>query len=97
MATLCTVVGVGNNPWLAYWCRPLIIRTLAVATEPEGPGRLLVRLDAVARPPRISDARGGRRHANGRVRSYRMTARDVACRVGGLIACGLPERFPTNA
>ena len=97
MTTLCTVVAVGNNAWLPDWCRLLIIRTLATATEPEGPGLLLVRSDAVARPPRISDARGDRRHADGGVRSHHMTARDVACRVGGLIACGLPQRFPTSA
>ena len=93
---MCTVVAVGNNAWLADWYRLLIIRTLAIATEPEDPGRLLVKAGGV-RPLRISDARGGRRHANGGLRSYRMTAREVACRAGGLIACGLPERFPTNA
>ena len=96
-ATLCTVVAVGNNAWLADWCRLLIIRTSAVATEPEDPERLLVKAGAGARPLRISDARGGRRHAHGGLRSYRMTAREVACRAGRLIACGLPERFPTNA
>ena len=59
MATLCTVVAVGNNAWLADWCRLLIIRTLAIANEPERRERLLVRSDAVARPPRRPDARGG--------------------------------------
>lgn len=104
-ATLCTVVAVGNNAWLADWCRLLIIRTLAIATEPEDAGRLLVKAGAGApplriagaRPLRISDAKGGRRHASDGLRGYRMTAREVACRAGRLIACGLPGRFPTNA
>ena len=96
MATLCTVVAVGNNTWLADWCRLLIIRTLAMATEPESRGRLLAWSDAVARPPRISDARGGRRRAKRGARSYRIAARDMAFRVGGLIPRGLPEPFPSN-
>ena len=41
---MCTVVAVGNNAWLADWCRLLIIRTLATAAGPEDPGRGLPEL-----------------------------------------------------
>ena len=59
-ATLCTVVAVGNNAWLADWCRLLIIRTLAIATEPEDAGRLLVKAGAGAPP--ATDSRGAPRY-----------------------------------
>ena len=90
MATLCMVIAVGNNAWLADWCRLLIIRTLAVAIEPERRGRHLVRSDAVARPPQITDARGCRRHANRVVRS---SIEAVAARGTGRIRCRLSQRL----